>query len=610
MSIAMTIKSRLLLTVGTIALLSVVCMGFYSYQNQTTQLQNRFKGLAQNENRLFESILHAEAEGLEQAIDGFRRLELFLAPLARQDRAALLEAAAPVFEDLRARHNITHMYFIAPDGTVLLRVHRPEQFGDRLTRATFLKAAATRKTASGLEMGRNFFSLRCVSPVFAHGKLIGYLELAGEIDHVFAQMKAITGNDICLFLPEDYLERYNPELPVTRRGRFSVLYPTDPQMTSEFAENFNDILQQGLGTFVVRTVTVDNNRFVIAAGPMKDAFGENAGVLFTRQNVTALYAAVWRGVVVSLVVFAVILVGGNLLLFVSMKKSLAMFQALRQHIQAVTRSWDLNRNLQVSTRDEIGELATDFNQMQGEFRKLKEILLLRAEELAASNAELESFSYSLSHDLRLPLTRIYAAGQMLREGYAQSLDGTGNFLVDDICAASESMEELIEAILTLSRIGRQELRYESVDLAALAQEVAMELRAIEPERTVTLALPERLICSGDRLLLKVALKNLLENAWKYTRPVAKPRVELGILEQDGSAVFFVRDNGVGFDMKHADHLFTPFKRLHVAGEFSGTGIGLATVQKVVHRHGGTIWAKGAVGTGATFFFTLPPAGTP
>ena len=609
MSIDMTIKGRLLLTIGAIALLSIVCMGIYSYQSQKLQLQHHFSTLAKSENRLFESILHAEQEGLRQAIAGFSRLELFRAPLAAKNREGLLAVAAPVFAELKARHNITHMYFIAPDGTVLLRVHRPEQFGDRLTRATFLQAAATQEPASGLEMGRNFFSLRCVAPVYAHGKLLGYLELAEEIDHIFAQMKYITGNDVCLFLPEDYIKRYNPGLPMAQQGPFSIFYPTDPQMPMELDKTVTGLLAQGLGEFVVKTVDVRGNTHIVGVGPIKDAFGGTAGVLFSRQNVSMLYALIWRGVFFSLAVFTTILVVGNILLFLSMEKSLTLFRSLRDHIQSVTRTWDLERNLEVSTNDEIGELANDFNQMQGEIRKLKSVLERRAQELTMSNQELESFSYSLSHDLRLPLTRIYAAAQLLQEGYSDSLDETGRFLVNNICNGSVGMEELIEAILTLSKLGRQELHPEAVDLSAMARDLAVELEMAETEHKVTLCVPEQLICSGDRLLLKVALKNLLENAWKYTRTVADPRVELGVIEQAEGPVFFVRDNGVGFDMQYADKLFVPFKRLHDSSEFTGTGIGLATVQKVIHRHGGTIWGQGAVGKGATFYFTLPSIST-
>jgi signal transduction histidine kinase len=281
-----------------------------------------------------------------------------------------------------------------------------------------------------------------------------------------------------------------------------------------------------------------------------------------------------------------------------------LFGALRSHIQTVTRTWDLSRPLEIDTRDEIGQLVDDFNLMKEEIRKLKGNLELRAEELAAANRELEAFSSSVSHDLRRPLTRIYTAAQLLQDGYSENLDSTGDFLVQEICRASAGMEELIEDLLMLSRIGRSEMRREKVDISLLARDIADELQLMQPERKVEWVIPSGFAVSGDGHLLKVALRNLLENAWKYTGPVSHPKIEIGMIDQQGKKVMFVRDNGVGFDMKDADRLFKPFQRLHDS-EFPGTGIGLATVQRIVHRHGGTLWVKGEKGKGTTFFFSLP-----
>ncbi|HXV22342.1 MAG TPA: ATP-binding protein [Desulfuromonadales bacterium] len=166
------------------------------------------------------------------------------------------------------------------------------------------------------------------------------------------------------------------------------------------------------------------------------------------------------------------------------------------------------------------------------------------------------------------------------------------------------MENLIEAMLVLSRTTRSEMRQEEVDLSVLARKISAELFLFEPERKVEWVIPAGLTARGDSQLLKVALKNLIENALKYTRTVSQPQIELGMINQQGKQVFFVRDNGVGFDMKDADKLFKPFQRLHNPKEFPGTGIGLATVQRIIQRHGGEIWAKGDPGKGAVFFFSL------
>jgi hypothetical protein len=247
------------------------------------------------------------------------------------------------------------------------------------------------------------------------------------------------------------------------------------------------------------------------------------------------------------------------------------------------------------------ELVRDISQR----KQAEETLRQKTLELAASNQELEAFSYSLSHDLRNPLTRIYAAAQALEESPAVQASESERFLARSICEGSERMEELIEAMLTLSRVLREPMRRENVELSLVAEGIAAQLRLLDAERRTEFDIAPGLTAQGDPRLLKVALENLLENAWKYTAGLPVARIEVGKAEKDGATAFFVRDNGVGFDLVQAGRLFKPFERLHPPGEYAGTGIGLATVQRVIHRHGGKVWAESAPGQGATFFFTLP-----
>ena len=601
----MSIKSRLCLTIFSIFLASTTVMGFYSYRSQVNRLKESLKDLAKNENRLFHTLLTADSEGLARAQTGLTRLDPLLRLFAEKQRGQLLAKASPIFAELEQGNSITHMYFIEPDGTVFLRVHKPEQFGDRLKRATYTRAADTGKTACGLEMGRNFFSLRCVSPVTYQGEMIGFIEVAEEIDHIFDQMKAATGNDISLFLTGDFLKSYAVDFPTEKIGDFSILYPTDKTVSLQLAARFNDTMRRGLQEFIVSFVDLHGTKYAIGVGPVRDAFGVTAGFLLSQRDISHLYSAMWKGIITSITAFAAIFLACTGLLYLSLRKRLILFNTLRKHMLSVTRTWDLSEYLEDDTRDEIGELVGDFKLMQEEIRKLKDNLEQRADDLSAANRELEAFSYSLSHDLRLPLTQIYAAAQLLRDGYADDLDETGGFLIRKICEASEGMENLIEAMLVLSRTTRSEMREEEVDLSILARKISAELLLFEPERKVEWLIPAGVFARGDSQLLKVVLKNLIENALKYTRTVSQPQIEFGMIDQQGKQVFFVRDNGVGFDMKDADKLFKPFQRLHKPNEFPGTGIGLATVQRIIHRHGGEIWGKGEKGKGAAFFFSLP-----
>jgi PAS domain S-box-containing protein len=225
-------------------------------------------------------------------------------------------------------------------------------------------------------------------------------------------------------------------------------------------------------------------------------------------------------------------------------------------------------------------------------------------ELEAANKELEAFSYSVSHDLRAPLRGIDGFSQALLEDYADKLDSQGKNHLERVRAGVQRMGVLIDDLLNLGRVTRAEIHREPIDLTAMAQRIASELRRVQPERTVEIVLGEGLRAEGDARLLRVVLENLLGNAWKFTSKRKHARIELGRTQSNGSSAFFVRDNGAGFDPAYASRLFGAFQRLHAMTEFPGTGVGLATVQRVIHRHGGRIWAESAVDKGATFYFTL------
>ena len=253
------------------------------------------------------------------------------------------------------------------------------------------------------------------------------------------------------------------------------------------------------------------------------------------------------------------------------------------------------------------ELVRDISERRRAEEEIKHLnvnLQRRATDLAVANRDLEAFGYSLSHDLKGPLTAIYSAAQTLEDICAEQMDETGRYCVDTICKASERMEELLDAMLLLARISRSELQQEEIDLSELATEILARLQEQEPARVVEYVITPEVKVLADTRLMKSALENLLGNAWKYTRKRAVTHIEFGMKAHHGEKTYFVRDNGIGFEMKNAEIIFLPFHRLYQAKEFEGTGIGLTTVQRIIQRHGGRLWGEGEPDQGATFYFTL------
>jgi signal transduction histidine kinase len=281
----------------------------------------------------------------------------------------------------------------------------------------------------------------------------------------------------------------------------------------------------------------------------------------------------------------------------------------------VSQDKDFSVRAKAGSSDEIGLLVETFNEMLARIQEqnqalekardqLEERVIERTTQLEAANKELESFSYSVSHDLRAPLRSIDGFSQALLEDYGDKLDAAGQSDLQRVRAATQRMAQLIDDMLDLSRVSRGEMHREIVDLSSMVKNIAAELTAAQPDRKVDLAIAEGIRAEADARLLRVLVENLLRNAWKFTGKHPTAKIEFGISQNNGRPVYFVRDDGAGFDMAYAGKLFGAFQRLHAMTEFNGTGIGLATVQRIVNRHGGKVWAEGKVDQGATFYFTL------
>lgn len=339
------------------------------------------------------------------------------------------------------------------------------------------------------------------------------------------------------------------------------------------------------------------------------------GKIHLVSDTTEWHSVLWGFIGITALLFVIIL---NIGLFVSFWMQRLVTRPITDLAEVTRRvGQERDTSLRAVKRgdDELGTLVDGFNTMLDEIAKsraelhqlnedLEKRVLERTAQLVAANHELETFSYSVSHDLRSPLRAIDGFSRILLDDYKTVLDDAGRGYLDRVRHAAQRMGLLIDDLLRLAHITRIEPSREIVNLSAIAQEIGKSLHDHDPQRHVRLELTPNLTTHGDPQLLRIALENLLGNAWKFTASRSESCIELGVKMADGAPTYFIRDNGAGFDMAYAGKLFSPFQRLHKAEEFAGTGIGLATVQRIIRKHGGRIWAEGTVGQGAAFYFTL------
>lgn len=340
------------------------------------------------------------------------------------------------------------------------------------------------------------------------------------------------------------------------------------------------------------------------------------GVVYIRSDLLAMVTRLKGYMLTSLGLFFVCLALALVLSRIFQRTISEPVLGLAQTAQVVSNEKNYSvRAPETGNKDEVSGLIRAFNEMLEHIQQrdlellhardeLEQRVQERTAELAASKNELEAFSYSVSHDLRAPLRSIDGFSQALLEDYDDKLDDDGKDHLRRVRAATQRMSVLIDDLLNLARVTRSEMKTETMNLTELARSIASELKKDQPERKVEFVIQDDLVVNADTRLMRVVMENLLGNAWKYTSGREQARVEVGRAHNNGRSTFFVRDDGAGFDPRYATRLFGAFQRLHSAAEFPGTGIGLATVKRIILRHGGEVWAEAEVQKGATFYFTL------
>ncbi len=492
-------------------------------------------------------------------------------------------APAVIASDIPDVDHVTTLVYFPSRQTLVLRIVVPIQ---AVTRESFNDTIAENLAIATPE---NLRPLETGGPA---PQVIGQYVFSKTFDRNFLQeMEAKTGI-LPALLSADGTHRFDLVGIAVPSSLLST--PTDVRIKLGTADIGDQSYYQGFKRW-----RIGNDATLILGGALS-----RAGTLATIRRTT------FFGMVAAAVILAIGMALGSVLItrMVTPIKALTA-AATSMRLDTSELGMYLESPVQPQSTDEIGELTFAFNKMAGRLHALNTTLEQqvrdRTAQLETANRELESFSYSVSHDLRAPLRSLDGFSRALLEDYGRQLDENGRHYLRRIRVASQHMTQLIDDMLNLARVSRADMHRTAVDLTALAREVADELRRNEPDRDIQIVIAPNLQANGDPRLLQVMLENLLNNAWKFTSTRASARIECGELIHNGTRAFFVRDDGVGFDMAYAHKLFVAFQRLHTVSEFPGTGIGLATVQRIVQRHGGHVWAESELEHGATFYFTLP-----
>lgn len=458
------------------------------------------------------------------------------------------------------------------------RAHRPDRFGDNINRKTLLVARRTGQPSAGLELGTfGQFVLRVVHPWTVDGKIVGYLELGKEITNITNGLKQIAGAEIITIIDKQFINKRDWQKTVGKKFNWQQLdkWVVASSTLRTIPPSLNLLPSNNTQAHKLQSVD-DGNKYDVSYFPLSDFSKTTVGYVAVIHNVTAneqqLHTLLFNIFIIGVIIIGII--------------SVAYFVYLGK------------------IEGQLRQVSRSLYQKIGEHKKTENSLKLKHDELTAINHELESYSYSIAHDLRAPLRSITSFSQIVLEDAKDKLSTEDTVNLNRVINAGKRMAGLIDDILQLSRITREELAIETINISKIAELTKHQLSTSNPDRKIKWDIQSEIFAQADSQLIARVIENLINNAWKYTSYTDNAEISFGTIQRQNETVYFVRDNGAGFDMNYAHKLFATFQRLHNPREFAGSGVGLAIALRIIRRHHGRIWGEGEVGKGATFYFTL------
>lgn len=572
------IRFRILAPVITV-LVFFTAIGVYSaYSFFLNQQAHHLEAKIQRLNFSFNKIIDRDARQISGLISIILRDKKIKNAWKSKNRDSLLLAARQDFLTFNQAFDITHFYFHDQSGVNFLRVHHPDRHSDKIQRITLSQAIASQQSVYGLELGVfGQFVLRVVEPWYIDDVLVGYIELGKEVDSIIKDLKNSVGIEQVVFINKKRVNKQDWDLVFGEQARWSdfkkwVMATSTTALPKEALQSA--LAKQG---DLSRPVKIEglNKKYIATKVSLTDMGGNEVGFSLLLHDHTLdnirLDNIIKNLLVISF--FLIVLVASAYFIYIGRIQTtlLSNYKALKNKVI--------------------------------EHQAAEEDLRKSRDALKVSNEELESYSYSIAHDLRTPLRSITSFSQIIKDDERDKLSDDSRNNLNRIIMAGKKMSRLIEDILNLSRITRKELTCQEIDISSIVNEFKDRFIAAHPDRSIEWIIQEDIRVQADARLIERVMEHLLGNAVKYSEGIEHPRIEFGRIKDSEEAIYFVRDNGVGFDMQYSEKLFGTFQRLHGEG-YEGTGVGLAMVQRIIHRHGGKVWAEAEVDKGAKFYFTL------